>query len=239
MNRPSASAKRWFTLLALLVVGFIGLAQWDYWLPGTDLLPHPSANPPVRDAGKSNRPLPIPEAKGPKAGTKERQEAGTWQELQDCTLVEERSNDGDSFEVRHGGAVHTLRLYFADCPEKTRHQYNGPRLAEQGQYFDGLTEEETVAVGASAREFSLRLLRAAPFRVLTRWEPVFESGRFFAFVTVEAGDLAEMLVKEGLARVHTKGENRPGGKTVRAAKKHLLDLERQAKISKRGAWGMR
>ena len=63
-----------------------------------------------------------------------------------------------------GMAAQSLRSDFIlpTVRRKTRHQYNGPRLAEQGQYFGGLTEAETVAVGEEARDFSLGLLRAAP-----------------------------------------------------------------------------
>jgi endonuclease YncB( thermonuclease family) len=164
---------------------------------------------------------------------------GAWEELRGCILIEHRSNDGDSFVVRHEGAVRTLRIYFADCPEKHRHQYNGPRIAEQGQYFGGLTEEETVAIGENARDFSLALLREGPFTVLTRWEPVLDSGRFYAFVTVGGRDLGERLVEQGLARIHTKGESRPGGSTVAAQKRRLQGLEQDARRADRGAWGKR
>jgi endonuclease YncB( thermonuclease family) len=219
-------------LLTLLVVGFLGYAQWKGWLPGSGSYPDNSSHPPVVTPGKP-KPSRPPTAEGT------RQRTGDWEELHGCTLVEDRSNDGDSFLVRHGTTDFLLRLYFVDCPEKTRHQYNGPRLASQGQYFGGLTEAETLEVGGEARDFTLGLLQAAPFRVLTRWEKVFDSDRIYAFVTVDSGDLGELLIKAGLARIYTKGENRPGGKTSKAGKQQLMALERQAKASKQGAWGRR
>ncbi len=151
--------------------------------------------------------------------------------------MEERSNDGDSFLVTQGGQNHTLRLYFADCPEKHRHQYNGQRIAEQGRYFGGLSEEQTVGAGEAARDFSLGLLRKAPFNVLTRWERVYNSERFYGFVTTAEGDLAEGLVARGLARIYTKGENRPQGRTSSEEKARLSELERTARQAKLGAWG--
>lgn len=230
MSSRSASPNRWFTVLALLLAGLVGFARWKGWLPGEESR---AGQPPVSSSRKSSPP-PQPGAEVRKA---EVRRVGSWDELQGCTLVEDRLNDGDSFVVRHGPKDYTLRLYFADCPEKTRHQYNGERIAEQGEYFGGLQEAETVAVGGDARDFSLGLLRAAPFRVLTRWERVYDSERIYAFVTVETGDLAELLVAQGLARIHTKGENRPAGPSAGAAKQQLRRLEQQARQSKRGAWG--
>ena len=162
-----------------------------------------------------------------------------WEELEGCSLAEGRGNDGDSFEVLHGGKRYVVRLYFVDCPEKARHQYNGERLQEQGRYFGGLTEGETVVLGEEARDFTLERLRAGRFALLTRWERVFDSERHYAFVKVGGGDLGELLVGEGLARIHTKGEDRPGGGNAGAEKQRLLGLERGARQAGKGGWGRR
>ena len=162
---------------------------------------------------------------------------GKWQTLEGCLLVEDKGNDGDSFVLRHGDSEYTFRLYFVDCPEKYRHQWNGDRLAEQGRYFGGLSEEETIAVGEAARDFSLGLLRKGPVTVFTRWEPVYDSERRYAFVTADGRDLAAALVSRGLARIHTKGAKRPGGTSEREEQSRLHALERTAKNQRLGAWG--
>ncbi len=224
----SRSSNWRYSWLMLVVAGFLAWGEWKGWLPKDG-----------RGAGQQG-PVVSPRAERPgKPGAQGSRKMGAWEELQGCILIEHRSNDGDSFVVRHEGADRTLRIYFADCPEKHRHQYNGPRIAEQGQYFGGLTEEETVAIGGDARDFTLALLREGPFTVLTRWEQVFDSGRFYAFVTVENRDLGERLVEQGLARIHTKGESRPGGAAVAAQKRRLQSLEQDARRSNRGAWGKR
>lgn len=161
---------------------------------------------------------------------------GEWATLAGCTLVEDKGNDGDSFVLRHEGRDYTFRLYFVDCPEKYRHQFNGDRIAEQGRYFGGLSEDETIAVGESARDFSLNLLRRGPVEVLTRWEAVYDSERRYAFVKAGGQDLVEALVSRGLARIHTKGANRPGGKSSRDEQSRLHSLERQAKSQRLGGW---
>lgn len=234
---PSRSLPNHFrrTAAGLLLAGLLAFAQWKGWLPKNQSGgQHGESSPPPDSpaAGSAGSDA----SSAPRAGETTRQ-LGEWQELGGCTLAEDRGNDGDSFEVLHHGTRHTVRLYFADCPEKYRHQYNGPRLADQGRYFGGLSEEETVHAGETARDFTLARLRAAPFTILTKWEKVFDSGRVFAFVTVGEGDLAELLVREGLARIYTDGANRPGGPSVREEKEKLYRLERAARKARRGAWG--
>jgi len=165
-----------------------------------------------------------------------RRSSSTWEVLQNCALAEDRTNDGDSFALRCGGKTHTFRLYFADCPEKYRHQYNGERLADQGAYFGGLNEEQTIAIGVQAKDFALDLLAKGPVTVETRWEEVYDSGRVYAFVRVGNQDLAEALISRGLARIHTKGVTRMDGTPERTQKDRLYQLEREAKAQKRGAW---
>jgi endonuclease YncB( thermonuclease family) len=162
-------------------------------------------------------------------------------ELAGCRLVEHRDNDGDSFHLLHEGREHEFRLYFVDCPEKRRHHLNADRIAEQGNYFGGLSAGQTVAVGLAARDLTLELLRTRPFTVHTRWQPVFDSGRYYAFVSAEREggvreDLSETLVKAGLCRIHTEGASLPDGRSERDFEAHLRKLEREAKARRAGAW---
>lgn len=159
-----------------------------------------------------------------------------WERIEDWKLEDDRANDGDSFALSHGGETHTFRLYFADCPEKYRHQYNGDRIAEQGAYFGGLTEEATIAIGVQAKEFALDLLKKGPVAIETRWSAVYDSGRYYAYVKAGGQDLAEALVSRGLARIHTIGVDRMDGTPNRDQRNRLLQLEREAKAKKRGAW---
>jgi endonuclease YncB( thermonuclease family) len=163
--------------------------------------------------------------------------AGRWQRLENCTLVEDKNNDGDSFILRHGGEQTTFRLYFADCPEKRRHQYNGDRIAQQGAYFGGLNETATLSVGQEARDFAFGLLRKGPVTVDTCWEQVYEPGRRYAFVHAGGVDLAEALVSRGLARIYTAGASVPGGRSRQDEKARLQQLEREAKAKRLGGWG--
>jgi endonuclease YncB( thermonuclease family) len=165
----------------------------------------------------------------------------SWQRLEGCRMVAYGANDGDSFKVDTGNGEHVFRLYFVDCPEKQRHPANGDRLADQGIYFGGLGESGVLLAGAAAREFTLKKLRAGTFAVVTRWEKVFDSGRFYGHVLVPGPDgrmedLAELLVAAGLARIHTLGSDHPGRGRERDVRRRLLLLEAEARSAGRGAW---
>jgi endonuclease YncB( thermonuclease family) len=155
--------------------------------------------------------------------------------------VDHRDNDGDSFHLAHDGRENEFRVYFVDCPEKRLHQFNGDRLQEQGRYFGGLSVEETLRVGSEARARVDELLRTRPFTVHTRWAPVFDSGRFYAFVFIEhegggQEELSEILVREGLCRIHTEGSALPDGRSEREFAARLRALERDARSRRAGAW---
>jgi endonuclease YncB( thermonuclease family) len=169
---------------------------------------------------------------------------GKYQLLRGCVLADDRNNDGDSFLVRHGRDEHVLRLYFVDCPEKRRHQYNGERIHEQAQYFK-ISDDAAIQTGLAAKDFTEKLLRKAPFDVATKWEEVYSSGRFYSFVMLPAESgkssgqryLCQELIKQGLGRIHTKGADLPTGTPWRKFRDQLRDDEARAKSARKGGWG--
>lgn len=149
-------------------------------------------------------------------------------------------NDGDSFHLEHDGQVHEFRLYFADCPEKQRHHLNGPRLAEQGAYFGGLDEAQTIRLGRQAEAFTRELLTTQRFTVLTKWHKVFDSGRYYAFIEFSDGvNLSSRLVQAGLARIHTRGTTLPTNQEAESYETELRRLEAWARERRLGGWGMK
>ena len=162
------------------------------------------------------------------------QAAKPWQTLEACQLVESWQNDGDSFKVHWNGGDLTIRLYFADTPESD-YRFKD-RTRAQADYF-GISEEQAVEVGKMAKEFTKNALKGG-FSVRTRWQGVFsgqKGARKYGIVSVGGQDLAEMLVANGLARIHGMGI---GGKTWEEVER-LKVLEAEAKKAKRGAWGLR
>ena len=160
---------------------------------------------------------------------------GEFDVLEGARLVDHGANDGDSFHVRHGGKEFVFRLYFVDCPEKDARRFT-ERLNDQGQYFGGLSEAEVVELGLEAEEFVADLLAHQDFSVTTRWEEVYDSGRYYAFVSVGGRLLSELLVERGLARIYTKGTDLPDGEKFRHQREDLRQLEATAKAAKLGGW---
>src|SRR6187455_2046778 len=73
-----------------------------------------------------------------------------WSVFKNCRLIENDSNDGDSFHVNARGREYVLRLYFADAPETDA--TFPERVAEQAGYFR-LTSPQALELGAHARRF--------------------------------------------------------------------------------------
>ena len=159
-----------------------------------------------------------------------------WVVLKDCRLLRKDSADADSFHVKAAGKDYIFRLYFVDAPETD--MSFGDRVRDQAQYF-GLTSQQTITLGEYAKRFTREKL-AQPFTVRTCLQDAMgrsRMARYYAFVETKEGDLAELLVTNGLARLHG-AEAQPLG--LRSAERHwdkLKRLEREAKQAKVGAWG--
>ena len=130
-----------------------------------------------------------------------------WVVLNDCRLLRTESLDADSFHVKAAGNEYIFRLYFVDAPETDMSV--AERLAEQAQYF-GLTPGQTITLGEYAKRFTKEKL-AQPFTVRTCMQDAMrrsKMGRYYAFVETKEGDLAELLVANGLARSSAPRRNR-------------------------------
>lgn len=163
-----------------------------------------------------------------------------------CTLISHPHNDGDSFRVKlPDGKERDFRLYFVDTPESQFKRYrdgntNAKRIAEQARYFNNISSDAAVAVGKSAKDFTLSLLSDTPFDVITKNEAVFDSERYYAHIELnyeaQRQRLDEMLVQRGLARIYTKGEDLADGTSLEQHRDRLRKMEAKAKQQKLGAW---
>ena len=166
--------------------------------------------------------------------------------LEGCTLVAAEWADGDSFPVRTpDGAVHTVRLYGADCLEQhVSGETDARRLRGQRRYF-GITSARPDAAASIALAKDLagrataeaRRLLARPFTIHTSFADARGDGRhkrIYAFVIdAEGRDLAQHLVSAGLARAYGVGRTTLAGDSAEEYRETLADLELQA--AKRGA----
>lgn len=159
-----------------------------------------------------------------------------WKKLEGCTLVESRWKDGDSFHVKHEGKEYIFRLYFVDTPEdETRFP---DRIAEQAAYF-GITSEQALKLGQDAADFTTEKLGAKPFTVWTLWQDALGASakqRFYAIVETSQGNLAELLVQNGLARIYGKRIQLPDGTDSRTYLEKLAAIKEEALKNHKGGW---
>jgi DNA uptake protein ComE-like DNA-binding protein len=158
-----------------------------------------------------------------------------WEQWDGCTLEADRYFDGDSFQVKHRGAVHVLRLYFVDAPE-TDAGY-GQRVGEQAAYF-GVKPEEVLRGGAAAKEFTAKFL-GQPFRVITRRQGApgaSRSERYYAIVERDGWRLDAALVQAGLARATSEVADFPDAAAGQQRALQLRSLEQKAAQERQGLW---
>ncbi len=175
-------------------------------------------------------------AKAPAAGGDKAPTPGRWRTYANCRLVEGAFQDGDSFHVKlAGGTERIFRLYYVDCPEGD--EAVPERVATQAAYW-GVTTGEILAFGAEAAAFTRQFLQAG-FSVQTRYDDAFgrsHDPRYYGFVRAGPLDLAEELVRRGLARAYGYGINLPDGTDRREVWRRLDAAEQAARRAKAGIW---
>jgi DNA uptake protein ComE-like DNA-binding protein len=160
-----------------------------------------------------------------------------WIVLNNCRLIVNPANDGDSFHASAGAREYIFRLYFVDAPETD--EMTPARLVEQAKYFS-ISVPQAIEVGRAATEFTRERL-SEPFIVFTHLSDAMGRSRierFYAFVKTKQGDLGEQLVRNGLARIYGYKAVPPGLRNSRVELERLLQLENQARREKLGAWGI-
>ncbi len=158
-----------------------------------------------------------------------------WIVLENCRLIPNPANDGDSFHASAGAREYIFRLYMVDAPETDA--MNPARLVEQAKYF-AITVPQAIEVGQAAKEFTREKL-SEPFTVFTRMSDAMGHSkleRFYAFVQTKDGDLGEQLVRNGLARNYGFKAVPPGLRNSRLEIEKLQQFEDEAKQERIGGW---
>lgn len=159
-----------------------------------------------------------------------------WEVWRNCRLEADDSNDGDSFHIRSEKGEFILRLYLVDTPETD--EGFPERVAEQARYF-GITPAQAMQLGELAQGFMEEKL-ARPFTVHTARHTAMgrsSKPRFYAYVETGEGDLGELLIANGLARVHGVGAAADSGRSGKSERQKLRRLELEARKHKVGGWG--
>ncbi len=164
-------------------------------------------------------------------------ESKAWIVLENCRLILNPANDGDSFHVSAGAREYIFRLYMVDAPETD--EMTPRRLVEQAQYF-AITAPQAIEVGRAAKEFTRQKL-SEPFTVFTHMSDAMGHSkleRFYAFVQTKDGDLGEQLVRNRLARNYGFKAVPPGLRNSRLELEKLQQFEDQARQERIGGWGI-
>jgi endonuclease YncB( thermonuclease family) len=159
----------------------------------------------------------------------------SWATLTNCQYIAAKDNDGDSFRIRSGTNEYNVRLYFVDAPELNL--VYPERTREQSEYF-GVTLDDTLRGGREARDLVASRLKE-PFIVRTRWASAAGRAiepRFYTFVQVGTNELAEILIRQGLAQPKGVRPNLPGGEKAADYQERLLKLEVEARKQRIGLW---
>ncbi len=182
------------------------------------------------------------------AAPKNAEKTGRYEIYRNCTLIDARNNDGDSFKVRlPNGKEAEFRLYFVDTPESAFKSYAGgetnhERIRQQAADLGGITPQQAVDIGQKGKHFTLDLLASKPFTLYTEWDSPYHDNRYHAHIEVQqAGKtrwLHQILVERGLVRLITKPADLPDGTPAAKEKENLRNLEREAKRQNIGVWGL-
>ena len=160
-----------------------------------------------------------------------------WIVLENCRLISNPANDGDSFHASAGAKEYIFRLYLVDAPETD--EMTPGRLVEQAKYF-AVTVPQAIEIGRTAKEFTREKL-SQPFIAFTHMSDALGQSRlerFYAFVETKEGDLGEQLVRNGLARIYGFKAAPPGLRNSRVEFQKLQLFEQQARQERIGAWGV-
>ncbi len=157
-------------------------------------------------------------------------------------FIDSRANEADIMRIKSGAEEFVFVLYFIDAAEVS--STNSSRLAEQARYFNGTHAQAVLETGKEAVHYVRELLTKHPFTVLTRWEQIPNSTRYYALIVVEYAPgkrsyLADLLVRKGLARVAGITTFLPAD-DPRSMEDYLFELKnlsRQAQLKKEGVWG--
>ncbi|MCB1225842.1 MAG: thermonuclease family protein [Verrucomicrobiales bacterium] len=160
--------------------------------------------------------------------------------LPQALLVESRGNEADTLRMQVDGEELIFVLYFVDALDAS---WTHPqRINDQARWFGNASSDRIVETGIEALNFVRTLLTTKPFRVMTRWERVPNTSRYYALIIVEEEPgrmtyLQDILVREGYARIQGVTTPLPGDSRDEAHYlAYLRQLANEARREKRGIW---
>lgn len=159
-----------------------------------------------------------------------------FEDLSDAQLAAGEPISGDHFSVVHDGRTLAVRLLWVGCAPVNE---TDPGVKMFARHFD-IEEEDAVAVGRAAREFTAGYLRDKPLRLLVRPDRDKDGTHAALLFLPNVGLYQNVLVDQGLAAVMPPQRDTRRNATERALITTLSARESAAKARSppAGAWAL-
>ncbi|WP_395750899.1 thermonuclease family protein [Prosthecobacter sp.] len=159
-----------------------------------------------------------------------------FEDINDARLADEEPISGERFKVVHEGRTMLVRLLWIDCAPL---ESDDPHVKKFAKHFN-IEEEDVLAVGRAAREFTASYLRDKPLRLLIRPDRDKDGTMAALLFLPNVGLYQNVLVNHGLAAVVPPARDKQHNAMERAFISVLTSLENTAKNRKPapGAWAL-
>jgi endonuclease YncB( thermonuclease family) len=159
-----------------------------------------------------------------------------FEDISDARLADEEPISGERFKVVYEGRTVPVRLLWIDCAPL---EDDDPGVKRFAKHFD-IEDEDAVAVGRAAREFTAGYLRDKPLRLLIRPDRDKDGTMAALLFLPNVGLYQNVLVDHGLAAVVPPPSDKQRNAMERAFLGTLSAHEATAKNRKPapGAWAL-
>jgi len=160
-----------------------------------------------------------------------------FEDISDARLADEEPLSGERFKVVHEGRTLVVRLLWVDCaPPEEGDDQGVKRFAK---YFN-IEDEDVIAVGRTAREFTASYLRDKPLRLLIRPDRDKDGTMASLLFLPNVGLYQNVLINHGLAAVVAPPREKQRSAMERAFLATLTSLETAARKRRPapGAWAL-
>lgn len=162
---------------------------------------------------------------------------GGFEDISDARLADEEPASGERFKVVHEGRTLPVRLLWVDCAPVEEEDENA--VKRFAKHFS-IENEDVIAVGRTAREFTSSYLRDKPLRLLIRPDRDKDGTMAALLFLPNVGLYQNVLVNHGLAAVVIPARDQQRNAMERAFLSTLTTLENAARKRKPapGAWAL-
>jgi len=190
----------------------------------------------VEEAKRARKSIEKPDGTGhtPHAGVL----AEGMEEVHDAAFVEDPTNTGDRFLITVRGEKVSVKLMFVSCPSPNPEDKQAQDF--HSRYF-GITKEDSILIGRLAQDFTTTYLKDKPLKLLTRWRKDGAGSVLAVVLPAETGDLAGILVDNGLAAVLEPASNNSSRSRTEENTRNVLkqrEADAKAKPVPPGAWSL-